>query len=348
MERIRIGIVGLGENTRLRHVPGFRQCDDVTIDAVCNRQAESTTAVAREFGIPKTYNHWRHLVGDPEIDAVVIGTWPYMHCEITLAALSAGKHVLTEARMAMNAREAHEMYDASRRHPDLVSQIVPSPFGLEADRAVKEMISSGLLGNLREVVVLGTNSAFADSSTPLHWRQCFELSGVNMLALGILHETLIRWVPDPLRVVAQRSTFAPERLHWETGDTCLVDIPDSIHVLTELPRNARGVYYLSGVAYHGPEPQIHLYGSKGTIKCMFAPRDRVFAADSSEEQLREVVLQGDSNGWRVEEDFIEAIRGRKRIEFTDFETGVRYMEFTEAVWPSSETSKGVTIPLRDL
>ena len=72
-----------------------------------------------------------------DINAVVIGTWPYMHCELTCAALDAGKHVMCEARMAMNAAEAHTMLQTSRQHPNLVAQIVPSPFTFRVDRTIQ-------------------------------------------------------------------------------------------------------------------------------------------------------------------------------------------------------------------
>src|SRR5438874_6928095 len=143
---LRIGLVGAGANTRSRHIPGLRAIANVEIVAVCNRRPESTAAAAREFGIPRTFDRWEDLVADPAIDAVVIGTWPYLHCPITLAALDAGKHVLTEARMAMTAAEAHRMPAASRRHPERVCQIVPSPFGLKGDRVMRELIASGFLG----------------------------------------------------------------------------------------------------------------------------------------------------------------------------------------------------------
>ncbi|MBI3463364.1 MAG: Gfo/Idh/MocA family oxidoreductase, partial [Planctomycetes bacterium] len=97
---IRIGIVGAGNNTRLRHIPGFRALEGVEIAGVVNRSPESTRRAADEHGIPRTYRNWQELIADPQIDAVCIGTWPYLHCPITLAALEAGKHVLTEARMA--------------------------------------------------------------------------------------------------------------------------------------------------------------------------------------------------------------------------------------------------------
>ncbi len=109
MKMIRVGIVGLGANTRLRHVPGLRACDDVQIVSVCNRRSESTRQAADEYGIPRTFDKWQELVADDDIDAVVIGTWPYLHCDITVAALQAQKHVLVEARMARDADEAHRM-----------------------------------------------------------------------------------------------------------------------------------------------------------------------------------------------------------------------------------------------
>src|SRR6185437_11777214 len=120
---LRVGLIGAGANTRSRHIPGLRAVEGVRLVAVCNRRPESTAAAAREFDIPRTYAHWEQVVTDPEVDAVVIGTWPYLHCPITLAALAAGKHVLTEARMAMNAAQAHQMLAASREHPELTCMV---------------------------------------------------------------------------------------------------------------------------------------------------------------------------------------------------------------------------------
>ncbi len=271
---IRVGIVGLGGNARLRHVGGLRACSGVEITAVCNRRRESTEAAAREFGIPKTYDHWQDLVPDREIDAIVIGTWPYLHCPITLAALEAGKHVLTEARMARNAAEARQMLAASQEHPELVCQIVPSPLGFKAHRVVKELIAAGCLGELREVVALGTGDALADAEAPLGWRQVNELSGLNMLTLGILHETLVRWVPDPVQVFAQLHAFVPERLDPATGMRRRVGTPDSAQVLAGLAGGARAIYHVSGVTRFGPGTQVHLYGSEGTLKSEISPRDR--------------------------------------------------------------------------
>src|SRR5438552_13365109 len=152
---LRIGLIGAGANTRSRHIPGLKAIENVEIVAVCNRRPGSTAAAAREFGIAKTYEHWQDLVADPDIDAVVIGTWPYLHCPITLAALEAGKHVLTEARLSLNAAEAHRMLAAARKYPKLVTQVVPSPFGPKGHEVMVALIRSGYPGELREVDVIG-------------------------------------------------------------------------------------------------------------------------------------------------------------------------------------------------
>ncbi len=343
---IRIGIVGLGGNTRLKHIGGLRACNKVEIVAVCNRRRESTAAAAREFGIPKTYEHWQDLVANPELDAIVIGAWPYLHCPVTLAALESGKHVLTEARMAMNAEEARRMLEASQAHPELVCQVVPSPFGFRAHRVVKRLIDSGFLGQLREVVVIAANDALADAETPLGWRQVHELSGLNMLMLGIVHETLSRWIPQAVRVFAQAQAFTPERLDPATGMLRRVGTPDSVQVLTTLENGAHAVYHVSGVARFGVGTQIQLYGSEGAIKYELAPHDRLWGARRGESALGEIeVPAGEELRWRVEEEFIAAIRGEGTIEFTDFSAGVSYMEFTEAVARSAASGKPISLPL---
>ena len=103
---IRVGFIGAGNNTRLHHIPKLKAQPGVELVAVANRTKESGERVAREFGIGRVHGDWREIVQAKDVDAVCIGTWPYTHCEMTLAALAAGKHVLCEARMAMNAAGA--------------------------------------------------------------------------------------------------------------------------------------------------------------------------------------------------------------------------------------------------
>jgi predicted dehydrogenase len=349
---LRVGLVGAGANTRSRHIPGLRAIEGVEVVAVCNRRPESTAAAAREFGIPRTFDDWRDLVADPGIDAVVIGTWPYLHRPVTLAALEAGKHVLTEARMAMNAAEAHEMAAAARRSRNLVAQVVPSPFGLAGDAVVKEMLASEYVGELREVEVVGRGGALSDSATPLHWRQDARLSGLNMLQLGILHETLIRWVPPPIRVVAQVHAFTPTRIDPEGGVRRRVGTPDSVQVLTILEHGVRVVYQLSGATPVGGGMWIRMFGSEGTLNydlesdLLTGLRFKNGAGQAMDLEPIEIPPQR-RGGWRVEADFVESIRSGAPVRFTDFPSGVSYMEFTEAVARSAEAGEAVELPLAE-
>ena len=209
-EPIRVGIVGAGANTRDRHIPGLQAIEGVEIVSVCNRSTESSDRAAEQFGIPTTYAHWNELVDASDTNAVVIGTWPYLHCQATLAALAAGKHVLCEARMAMNATEAWEMYDAAQANPHLVVQIVPSPMTLRVDATLQRLIASGYLGDLLAIEAR-VGGDFLDAAAPLHWRQDFDLSGFNIMSMGIWYEAVLRWVGEATRVQAMGKTFTPMR-----------------------------------------------------------------------------------------------------------------------------------------
>jgi predicted dehydrogenase len=344
-ERIRIGIIGAGANTRLRHIPGFRAIPGVEITGIANRTPASTSRVAQEFAIPKQFSDWRALVDSKDVDAVMVGTWPNTHCEMTLAALTAGKHVLTEARMARDATEAKKMLAAAQAHPNLVTQIVPSPYGLYSGGAISRLIKSHYIGTLREAVVIGADDQFWDYSKPLHWRQNAEISGNNVLSLGILHETLLRWVPPVEQVYAQGTVFEPLRPVPEESRNADVVVPDSMHVMARLEGGARVIYHMSGITMFGPGKQIHLYGTRGTIRATFGETEKVMIGHSGENAMHAAEIPPELQGkWRVEEEFIGAIRGTETVKLTDFATGVKYMEFTDAVARSAATNAPVDLP----
>ena len=143
MKQINVGIIGAGANTKLHHIPKLQEIPNVNVTAVCNRSERSSEKVAKEFGIRRVFANWQELIEDEDIDAIVIGTWPYMHEIITNAALLSGKHVLCEARMAMNAEQAHEMNRTSKCFPHLIAQLVPAPFTFPFDQEIQSIVSSG-------------------------------------------------------------------------------------------------------------------------------------------------------------------------------------------------------------
>jgi len=344
--RLRVGLVGAGDNTRRRHIPGLRAISDVEVVGVVNRTAESTARVARDFEIATQYPDWQALIADDSIDAVVIGTWPNMHCEVTCAALAVGKHVLCESRMARNVAESRQMLATAQAHSNLVSMLVPSPFGLECGAEVSKLLSHDYIGQLREVVVIGADDQFHDYSKFLHWRQDAAISGVNVLTLGIMHETVSRWIPQPTRVVAQTQTFEPSRPNPHADGDLRVTVPDSVQALTQYAGGACGMYHFSGITIGGPGRQIHLFGSTGTIKISFGDQETLHLARGGDKQPSFAKIPAESVGrWRVEAEFIGAIRGEEPVTLTDFATGLRYMEFTEAVARSATSGQAITLPL---
>src|SRR5262249_25280947 len=233
MQTIRIGVVGAGGNTRLHHIPKLKKIAGVEIAAVVNRSRASSERVAQEFGIERVHDKWQELVNDPGIDAVVIGTWPYLHCPVTLAALAAGKHVLTEARMAMNATEARLMLEASRRNPHLVTQVVPSPYTLKIDGTVQKLLTEGFAGELQVLDVRVNSVGYRDQDTPLHWRHDRSLSGLNILGMGIWYEALMRWVGEARTVRAMTRVSVKQRRN-SSGLLEAISVPDHVDILAEM------------------------------------------------------------------------------------------------------------------
>ena len=342
-DSIRIGLVGAGANTRLRHIPGFQAIDGVEVVAVANRSVASGQRVADEFGIPQVFGNWQDLVNSPDVDAVCIGTWPYMHCPITLAALDAGKHVLTEARMAMDAAEAKEMLQASRSNPGLVTQVVPSPFTFKVDRTIQDLMDEGYLGDLVAIEARVTQNSFPDFRGPLHWRQDRAVSGYNILTMGIWYEALMRWVGPATEVFAMSRVVVPQRLN-DDGQVVPVTIPDHLDVLCTIG-GAQAHLAFSAVTGLGAASEVWLFGTEGTLH-LDGRTMTLSGGKRGDRSLSEIAIDPEKEGaWRVEEEFINAIRGLEPVTRTSFQDGAAYMEFTEAVTRSAQARQTVYLPL---
>ena len=330
---VRIGVIGAGGNTRARHIPGFQAIPGVKVTAVCNRTKASGEKVAQEFGIPLVTDNWREIIESPDIDAVCIGTWPNLHGKLTVAALRAGKHVLTEARMARNMAEAELMLAESALHPALVAQIVPAPMSLPFDATIIDFLHRGELGTLREVLLACTNDALADSTLPLNWRQNAAINGKNTLYMGIYYEMTLRWLGHGVSaLVADAAIFTKERKD-EEGVPQPTTIPESVTVLGTYADGARLSAHFSGVERTAPRSEIRLNGSRAGLRLDLAKNELWLTRAGAKEQLVEIAPAKRAT-WRVEADFIDSIRTGKPVTLTDFPTGVKYMHFTEAVWES--------------
>jgi predicted dehydrogenase len=341
--KLRVGFVGAGNNTRRHHIPKLKAQPGVELVAVANRSKESGERVAQEFGIARVHGDWREVIASNDLDAVCIGTWPNMHCEITAAALAAGKHVLCEARMAMNAAEGRRMLEAARRAPNLVAQLVPAPHTLEVDSTLTRLVSDGSIGQVLAVEIQATQQPrFPVPSEPLHWRQDIALSGHNIMNMGIWYEAMMRWLGPARQVMALGKVAVPQRKD-EHGTLRDVQVPDHIEIVANLARGALARLRFSAIAVFGPANEAWIYGSDGTLR-LEADAKKLWMARRGDKALAEVPIPAEQRiGWRVEEEFVNAIRGREKVSRTGFEDGVRYMEFTDSVTRSLHEGRTVEV-----
>ena len=342
---IRVGFVGAGANTRKHHLPKLKAQPGVELVAVANRSKESGDRVAREFGIGRVHDDWQEIVEAPDIDAVCIGTWPYMHSVMSIAALERGKHVLCEARMAMNAGEGRRMLEASRKAPHLIAQLVPAPHTLEVDATIQTLLGEGFVGEVLAIELQASGGRFVEPDAPLTWRQDVGLSGHNILNMGIWYEAMMRWLGPAQRVTAMTKVAVPHRKD-STGAPHDVRVPDHVDILAQFRGGAVGHLRFSSVTGLAPASEAWIFGTEGTLR-LEADALRLTGGRRGESALREIPVPPKTRiGWRVEEEFVNAIRGRETIARTSFEDGVRYMEFTDAVTRSAGT--GQTAEVKDL
>ncbi|MCH2472052.1 MAG: Gfo/Idh/MocA family oxidoreductase [Gemmatimonadetes bacterium] len=340
---IRVGLIGAGANARAVHIPGFQRIPECQIAAVANRSMESSRRVTDEFNIPRAYAGWRDLLDDDSIDAVCIGTWPYMHRTLTVAALESGKHVLCQARMANTAQEARDMLDASLRHPELISQLVPTSQTYRIDNVLKRMINDGFLGEILSVELQRLQTRFPTVDGDLDWRHDVAFSGYNTLNIGASYEAMMRWLGRSNHVMAMSKVHVPYRRNG-SGDLTSVGVADHVDILFELAGGAQVHMRASETTGLSTGNHTWIYGSEGTIHV--DRRQNVFAGRRGDSELAQVPNPREAQAYyRVEEEFINAIRGIERITMAPFETGVHYMEWTEAVYRSSQTGQAMYLPL---
>ena len=160
--------------------------------------------------------------------------------------------------MAMNAREAHAMLAASRRNPHLIAQIVQAPMSLPVDRTIADTIAGGAIGNIIAADVRISTGDYQNADAPLHWRQNRDLSGNNIMALGIWYEQMMRWTGAAASAFAVGQVVVKHRRD-ASGARVPISIPDHVDVVGTLQQG--GQYRLALVVGDRPcaEPDRSLY-----------------------------------------------------------------------------------------
>ena len=117
--KLKVAIVGCGAVAEKRHIPGFaRLKQNVTIQAVCDKNKELASKVAAQYGITNVYTTQTEMLAKENLDIIDVCTPPQIHAPIAIEALEHGCHVLMEKPMALSAADCDSMIEAAKKVSD--------------------------------------------------------------------------------------------------------------------------------------------------------------------------------------------------------------------------------------
>ena len=147
--RLNWGVLGAAKIAR-SVVPALHQSKFARAYAVASRSMQKADAFAREHTFEKAYGSYRALLNDPAVDVIYNPLPNHLHCEWTVRALEAGKHVLCEKPLAMNTVECTRMIEAARRNKRLLMEAFMYRFHPQTLR-IRQLLAKGTIGEARVI-----------------------------------------------------------------------------------------------------------------------------------------------------------------------------------------------------
>lgn len=197
-DKVRWGVLGVANVAVRQVIPAMQQGESSQVIAIASRDLEKAQRAAQALGIPKAFGAYEELLADNEIEAVYIPLPNHLHVPWTIKAAEAGKHVLCEKPIAMNAREADTLLGVRERTGVKIQEafmVRTHPRWL----AVRELISAGRIGELRSVT--GWFSYF--NRDPNNVRNKVDIGGGALMDIGCYTITIARFIfgAEPCRVM---------------------------------------------------------------------------------------------------------------------------------------------------
>ncbi len=187
MNKVRWGILSTAKIGRQQVIPATQAATNCEVVAIASRDSERAHAVAEDLGIPRSYGTYAELIHDPEVDAVYVPVPNHLHAEWTLKAAQAGKHVLCEKPLAMNASQAQEMIDGCAAAGVLLMEAFMYRMHPAWVKAL-DLLSQGDIGELRAV-----QSVFSYfNRDPANIRNFPEMGGGALMDIGCYSINLSR------------------------------------------------------------------------------------------------------------------------------------------------------------
>jgi predicted dehydrogenase len=326
MEPVRWGVLSTAKIGRVKVLPGMMKSPLCKIVAVGSRDEATAREMAAELGIPKAYGSYEALLADPDIEAVYNPLPNHLHVPMTLAAARAGKHVLCEKPVALNAAEAAQLKDAPpgiliaeafmiRHHPQW--------------RAAREAIRAGEIGEVKAVNVLF--SYF--NADPANIRNMADIGGGALYDIGcyaIMSGRLL-FDAEPQRIVSlieRDPGFGTDRL-----SSGLADFGAGRHLTFTVSTQLV------------PYQRVQALGTKGRIEIQIpfnAPQGegtRIFidSGDALGDQSARVVEFPPSDQYQLQgEAFSRAVRGVEPL-VSGVDDAIQNMRILDALWRSEKS-----------
>src|SRR5258707_1103302 len=146
--KVRVAVIGAGAVSDYHHVPGLRLDSRAELTAVCDASPELLEKRRTDWGVDFVSTDPKVVCASPDVDAVIIATPNFTHHPIALAAARAGKHVMCEKPLGLNAGEVLEMYEACR-DAGVVHMTAFTYRFAPSMRYLRHLLRSGVLGTPR-------------------------------------------------------------------------------------------------------------------------------------------------------------------------------------------------------
>ena len=200
MKKVRWGILSTAKIGTVKVIPAIQKASNCEVAAISSRNSEQAKQAADELGISKAYNSYDELLNDPEIDVVYNPLPNHLHVPYTLKALKAGKHVLCEKPIALNAEEALQLAKELEKYPGLkVMEAFMYRFHLQWIKA-KQLTDQGVIGEIKTI-----HSIFSYfNADPKNIRNNADIGGGALMDIGCYCVSFPRFISgeEPSRVVS--------------------------------------------------------------------------------------------------------------------------------------------------
>lgn len=260
----RVGIVGVGWGSVVQ-VPAFRAVPEFEVVALCSRRAERVAAAGERLGVADCSTDWEDFVRRDDLDVISICTPTDLHHRQTMAAIAAGKHVLVEKPVVLDASETAEMLGAAEAAG--VAHAVCFEGRWEPLRyRLWETVRDGFLGEPYLVAARSSGDFWHPSrSAQSEWMYRLDQGGGYLMGMGSHDIDFVATLfGEPTAVCADIRTSVPTRPR-EDGSILEVDADDTATLLMRLASGATASISTTAIALGPAARSFEAFGSEGSL-----------------------------------------------------------------------------------